>query len=118
MNEFYDTVLPMFIVFGTIAFVIKTSLDYKMRRQLIEKGLVDEKVKNIISGTITTETSIKWGMVLIGIGLAILLGEMFPYSISDEVTVSLIFLFSGIGLILFYLISPWLAKRHNDKMSV
>ena len=118
MNEFFETVLPMLIVFGTVGFVIKTSLDYKMRRQLIEKGLVDEKVKNIFAGTVTTETSIKWGMVLIGIGLAILLGELFPYSISDEVTVSLIFLFSGIGLILFYLISPWLMKRNKDKMTM
>ena len=118
MNEFFENVLPMFIVFGTIAFIVKTTLEYRMRRQIIEKGLVDEKVKNLFAGPITTETSIKWGMVLIGVGLAILLGEMFPYSISDEITVSLIFLFSGIGLIVFYLISPWLARRQKDKMTI
>jgi hypothetical protein len=114
MNEFFETVLPMLVVFGTLAFVVKTTLEYRMRRQLIEKGLVDDKARAMFAGPITTETSIKWGMVLIGIGLAILLGEMFPYSISDEITVSLIFLFSGVGLIVFYLISPWLAKRHKD----
>jgi hypothetical protein len=117
MNEFFETALPMFIVFGTLAFVVKTTLEYRMRRQLIEKGLVDDKARAMFAGPITTETSIKWGMVMIGVGLAILLGEMFPYSVSDEITVSLIFLFSGIGLIVFYLISPWLAKRQKDQMS-
>ena len=118
MHEFLDTVLPMLIVFSTIAFVVKTTLEYRMRRQIIEKGLVDEKIKSLFSGPITTETSIKWGMVMIGVGLAILLGEMFPYSVSDEITVSLIFLFSGFGLIVFYLISPWLAKRQKDRMTI
>ena len=118
MNEFFETALPLFIVFGTAAFIVKTVLEYRMRRQIIEKGLVDEKAKHLFAGAITTETSIKWGMVLIGIGLAILLGEMFPYSVSDEITVSLIFLFSGVGLIVFYLISPWLAKRQKDRTTI
>ena len=56
-------------------------------------------------------SAIKWGMVLIGFGLALLIGEFFAYDISEGGVVGLTFLLAGAALLLSYKI---IQKKADD----
>jgi preprotein translocase subunit YajC len=93
------------MVFGIVYFSIKR----KERRQLIEKGIdasVLEPKRNVPS-------SLKWGMVLVGIGIGILLGKLFAAytTMGDETSMfSMICLFGGLALVIYYFI-----ERNTEK---
>lgn len=93
--------IPIASFFAVVA-IIKFISDNRIRRMLIEKGMVDEKLKYLYREPDRSLSSIKWGMVLIGIGLALLIGQVFRYDLSDEATIGLMFLFAGLGFIIYY----------------
>lgn len=101
----------MLVVFTAIVLVIKTIADYKTKSHLIRQGLVDEKVKHLFAGhkPYDSLTSLKWGLVLIGIGIALFIETVIE--ISDEGVVGLMFLFAGVSFITYHL----LAKKENEK---
>jgi hypothetical protein len=88
--------------FIMVAMIVKYIIDNKTRRMLIEKGMVDEKVKYLFRNGNQPFSSMKWGMVLVGIGLALLIGQIFRYDISEQATMGMMFLFAGIGFIIYY----------------
>ncbi len=106
MSEGLTGVLIVFIIFSTAAFVIKVVSDNRIRRRLIESGQLDEKVKFLTfhSGRRPADplSSVKWGMVMIGIGLALLIGQLFPYDVTEEMTFGLMFLFAGLAFLIYY----------------
>ena len=76
----------------------------KERMALIEKG-ADAGLFKTKSNRLTT---LKWGMLFIGVGIGILLGNIIANSTSLEEEVSyfsMIFLFGGGSLISYYLIA-------------
>lgn len=88
--------------FYMVVLIVKYVIDNKTRRMLIEKGMVDEKVKYLFKNGTQPLSSMKWGMVLVGIGLALLIGQIFRYDISEQATIGMMFLFAGIGFIIYY----------------
>ena len=99
-------IIPAIITLMSFLFVlaiIKTISDNKVRHRLIEKGLVDEN---------KVPSSLKWGLVLIFLGIAILVAKVFDF---QEFTIGFMFLFSGAGLILYYSIVRYLAKEADKK---
>jgi hypothetical protein len=111
-----EVIIPLGI-FTIVAIVIKMVLDYKMKRRLIEKGTVDENVQRMIYTGLSDFglSSLKWGMVLVGVGLAFLLGEFFPRSVSDYMLVAFLFLFAGAGMLVYYAIAPRMRQRMMDQ---
>jgi hypothetical protein len=99
-------VVPVVVIFGVFAYMLRIYLDYRVRVKLIEKDLVDEKVKHLFEEHLPhgLPASLKWGMVLIGIGLAIILGKFFPYDIADEITLAGMFVLGGLGLLIYSLL--------------
>lgn len=79
------------------------------RMAIIEKGLNDEQLSYLVRNKRKTEYSSIWslklGAVLIGIGLAVIIGSIVPYDIQDEITTGLIFMLPGIALLLVYMFS-------------
>ena len=106
MSENLMIVLNLAIIFGTIAFVVKTIADNRVRNKAIEKGILDEQLKGVFAQTaeqfLSGLNAIKWGMVLIGIGLAIVIGRFLPYSYTEEGTLGLALIFSGLAFIIYY----------------
>ena len=90
-----------------IGYVVKTFLDYRVQRLIIEKNLVDEKLTHLFNKPVLKDgiSSIKWGLVLIGMGLGFLARQFWPDIFTEEGTAGLIFLLGGIGFIIYYLIS-------------
>jgi hypothetical protein len=91
----------------TIGIIIKLALDHRMRQTLIDKGMVDEKVKYLYqeNGAARALSSLKWALVLIGLGTAIVVGQLVPARMMEEVTFGGMFLFAGIGLLVYYLVA-------------
>lgn len=101
--------------FFAVAIIVKFISDNKIRRQLIDKGIVDENIKYLYTYEVQPLSSIKWGVVLIGIGLALLIGQIFHYEISEEVTIGLMFLFAGIGFVIYYFMAKKKLSDDNSK---
>lgn len=108
MDEGLVGVMIVFVIFASAAFVIKVISDNRIRRRIVESGQVDEKIKYLYfkSGNKIFDplSNVKWGMVLIGIGAALLLGQLFPYDITETMTIGFMFLFAGLAFLIYYVI--------------
>jgi hypothetical protein len=93
------------ILFLGITAIVKILSDNKLRHKLIDKGLLNEKAqflfpeKKACCGT----ANLKWGMILVAIGLAFLLPHVFANG-SEELILAGLFLFVGIALLIFYML--------------
>ena len=77
---------------------------------MIDKGLKSDEIKSLYAARlwkISPLSSLKWGMIFIGIGLAVLLAGWLraTYMWDEGVYPGLIALFGGLGLLAFYLIA-------------
>jgi hypothetical protein len=93
------------LIWGGIVFT-----RHRERMTIIERGLKPEDLKALYdrgSFRFTLGSSLKWGMVFVGIGLAILVGMWLrtAYMVEEGVFPGLIALFGGIGLVVYYLIA-------------
>lgn len=112
MRNEWEMVIPI-VLFLSIAVVlyhwIKTRHTEKMA--IIDKGLTDQQLaffkgKREMSLAASDWTA-KIAVLLIGVGLAILIGNLFPEDMNEQMITALIFLFPGIGLLIIY--------RHLEK---
>ena len=83
---------------------------HKERMTMIEKGLSPEDVKALYQRQtfrVNPLSSLKWGIVFVAVGLAVLVGMWLrnAFFIQDGVIPGLIALFGGLGLIVFYVIA-------------
>ncbi|MGD9897635.1 MAG: DUF6249 domain-containing protein [Calditrichaceae bacterium] len=75
------------------------------KMSIIEKGIGGDELKHLLGHYKKNSNNlnlVKIGIILIGIGLAILIGNFMPEDSNEQVTLSLIFLFPGLGLLIFY----------------
>lgn len=113
MDKMWE-MLPLIVMLLVVPFIVKMLSDNRTRRKLIEKGLVDEKVKYLFMDKPKeyVSSSLKWGMVLIAIGLAVFMGQMVPKELVEEVTIGAMFVFGGIALVIYYAIA---SKKINEQ---
>jgi hypothetical protein len=89
---------------------------HRERMGMIEKGMKAEDIKAMFVRNFTEPhplTSLKWGIIFVAVGLAVLLG-LFLHSafyMEGGIFPALIAIFGGAGLILFYFIAK--RKEHN-----
>jgi hypothetical protein len=109
-------IVPIIIIFPTIAYVVKLFLDNSTRKKLIEKGMVDENVKFLYVDQPTSQvlSALKWGMVAIGLGLAIFIGQLVNSSIQEEVTIGCMFMFGGLALVIYYPIASKMLQKNKN----
>ena len=115
MDKMWE-MLPLIVMFFMVPIIIKLLSDNKTRRKLIEKGLVDEKVKYLFMDKPKeyVSSSLKWGMVLIAIGLAVFVGQMAPKDLVEEVTIGAMFVFGGLALVIYYIIASRNINKHGE----
>ncbi len=122
MNE--EIFIPIFL-FGGIASVLWKYLDtrHKERMNIIEKGLVNEDLKHLYASPAfktNPYASLKYGMLAAFIGIGILVSAVvanaFIYR-EDQITIGIIFLFGGAGLISFYAIAKKKMAESDNQLS-
>jgi len=109
-------IIPLGMFFITYI-IIKASLDYKTRKHLIEKGLVNKDVKFLSGFEGGFMSSLKWGLVLVGIGFALLISRMVDRDVADEVMFGAMFLAAGVGLVIHYFVAMTQARNNPNGKS-
>jgi len=98
--------------------LVKTVAENRIRAKLIEKGMVDEKIKLLFGPRMASESSssLKWGLVMIAVGMAFMLAfaihSWVPAEIRGEITAGAVFTMAGLAMIIFYAIAR--AKEKKD----
>ena len=102
--------ISFFFLLGYLIHVVSNN---NIKRRLIEKGMVDEKLKYLYADKYdrNVPSSLKWGMVLTTIGLAVLVARLIPAVDSDEMTLSMMLIFGGVALIAYYFIATRFFKK-------
>ncbi|WP_421920473.1 DUF6249 domain-containing protein [Marinifilum sp.] len=104
-------VVAIISVFGVIPLVVYLVHRHKERRALIEKGMDISLLQG--EKKCSTLESLKYGILLIGLAVGILIGNILDaYTrLNEEVSYfSMIFLFGGLALLIFYSI----AKKQEE----
>ena len=112
MDKFWD-VFPVLVIFPTFGLMFKWYFEYRTRKQLIEKGLVDEKVKYLQFNRMEyfAPSSLKWGLVLLFVGVAIIFLRIIAEYIPDEIVLGAMLIAAGLGLLVYYLIADAARKK-------
>ncbi len=107
--------LIVFIIFFSFVSIIKILSENRTRRMLINKGELNKELLPVLTGGMGASPlqSMKWGLVLVGIGLALLLGRLFPEDISNDITLAMMFIFAGVGFLVYYFISKKQLGEHG-----
>ena len=109
-SEFLIPISFFAMVYGIVYLIIRR----KERLALIEKGAD----ASIFESSKKEPSSLKWGLLLIGIGVGILLGKVLAVytRLNEEAAFfSMICLFGGIGLIIFHVIAHKCMERPQPK---
>ncbi len=106
-------VVAIISVFGIIPLIVFLVHRHKERQALIEKGM---DLSTLVGDRkCSTLESLKYGVLLIGLAIGILIGNILDAyaGLNEEVSYfSMIFLFGGIALLIFYGIAK---KQEEDK---
>lgn len=113
-------VIVSIVFFGTIGFAIGAAIftRHRERMALIEKGAGADVVRSLYQKqTYGGEPlgSLKWGMILLGVGLGALVGVWLNeyYLMEDGVIPGMIILFAGLALVLFYFIAARKVRQRS-----
>lgn len=102
-----EALIPI-LLFISIAIVVYQFIKtrHAERMSIIEKGVNEEQLSFLLrtkKRATSNEWSVKIGVISVGVGLAILIGNIAaPHGMVKEIVAGLIFLFPGIGLLLAY----------------
>lgn len=102
-----DIFIPL-IIFGSVVAIVKIITDTRTKRMLIERGLVDDRVRQLLEAQneLSTLSNIKWGIVLVSIGVAILISRMLDGRWwENEGLAALIFIFGGAAFLAYYVMA-------------
>ncbi|MEE9442633.1 MAG: DUF6249 domain-containing protein [candidate division Zixibacteria bacterium] len=104
------------VVFGVVAYMIKLWLDYLLKSKLINRGMVDEKVKflNFNGHERYAPTSLKWGLVFVLVGISLLVIQAFPGYVETEFIFGMMLIAAGAGLLIYYFVASSLRKKHLE----
>jgi len=111
----HEILIPV-VIFGSITLIIKIILDHRVRQKLIDRNMLNENVKYLKAGAPVESSlsSLKWGMVLVSIGLAFLIGQLAPKELEEEVILGCMFILAGISLLAFYGLADRLQKKGQN----
>ncbi len=117
MNENLVPIFILVVIGYVVVELVKVVSENRLRHKLIDKGLVDEKIKLLFEARPLAQSAsaLKWGLVLIGIGLAFLFAygihSWVPAEIREEMTAGAVFLMAGLGMIVYYFIARSQEKK-------
>lgn len=100
--------ITLFIAFfGSIAYIAKVIGDTRIRRKVLE-ARVSEGVADAILNRgwqePSTRSALKWGLVIVALGLGILLVDLFAISFESPLAYAVLLLATGVALLGYYFI--------------
>src|SRR5512143_662919 len=96
----------LFIMSAAAVFIVHLPASHRERMIIVEKGLTGEEIKAMYMREAKRDPlqSLKWGLLFILGGVALMLGIYLheTFFVPEGVIVGMVFLFVGLGLLLFY----------------
>lgn len=107
-----DVLVPA-IIFLSIAAIVKIISDNRTKRKLIDGGVSEEFARTIFAGQQdpTAWAALKWGLVVMGLGVALVIVQFLPYDFEEPIAYGLMFLLAGAGLLIYYAIARQRERR-------
>jgi hypothetical protein len=102
----FTPIFVLLIIFGFIYGIVNLAIRKKERMTMLDKG-VDPAIFNIEKQSITT---IRYGLLLIGVAIGILLGNILEATtaLDEEVSYfSMIFLWGGMALVISHFVEKY-----------
>lgn len=114
-------VLVLMVIFGGIVAIVYLGIRRKERMAMLEKGVDASVFMSVQKGK--NEYSLKYGLLLIGVALGILIGSYLAstapfYGAPEAAYFSMIFLFGGIALLLNYFIARKMFRDENGRKDI
>lgn len=109
------------IIFGSVVAIVKIVSDTRTKRMLIERGMVDDRVRQLLEAQneLTTLANVKWGIVLVAAGLAILVSRMLDSRWWDnEGLAALILIFGGAAFLIYYVLANGRLKEIERRQQI
>lgn len=104
--------------FFMLGYVAKSIADYRLKKKIVEKGLVDDKLKHLFKGMEEhcPLNSLKWGLLSTAIGFGLLVGYQMPdYRYDPEIVFAFMLIFAGLSLLIYYFLADRILKRRNSE---
>ena len=101
-----EVLIPISLFYVTYL-IVKVITDNRVRQKLIDKGLVDEKAKYLFvkSTEMQPMASLKWGIVLIAVGIALFINSVFPLLMEGPASFGFVSLLAGLAFVVYYFIA-------------
>lgn len=112
MNEGIFIPIAFFLM---VAYIVKVLAEARVRRIAFEKAKAENLMPVAIESGDSTFSSLKWGLVLVGAGTAVLLGQLVSDESRGPVTLGLVLLFVGTALLISYRIGARQAEQAKTK---
>jgi hypothetical protein len=103
-------------LFAAVVMITKILVDNWTKRRLSAAHIWEETIRALYAWDRDAAVlgALKWGMVLCGLGVALVLIQFLPYDFSDPIVYGLMLLLAGGGLILHYAMLSRVAQRKSD----
>jgi phosphatidylglycerophosphate synthase len=104
LNDLVPLVVPL-AFFWAITTVAKLIAETRTRRRLIEKNATAEFATAVMTetrGDLALDDSLKWGLVIGAVGVALIVVQFLPYRFEDPIALGVILVFGAAGLLGYY----------------
>ncbi|HBK89044.1 MAG: DUF6249 domain-containing protein [Cyclobacteriaceae bacterium] len=108
MNENLMNVLMPIAIMGSFSagvyFFTKVLTDYQLRKRMVDKGFVNEETQAIFKqhSSENKATSLKWGLIILFSGLALILMEYIPAGPESPLPYGVFSVFVSLGFLIYY----------------
>ena len=109
MLELIGVIALMFFILA----LIKQIMGHRLRNKILSKETPPDVTTRLLepeSSRSRAMSSLKWALVLIGVGLGVAFGQFVPSHMQDNMTMAGIFVFAGLGYFIYFLIAMRAAK--------
>src|SRR5688500_12715971 len=112
-----DDLVPLVVpiaFFWVIAAVARTIAETRTRRRLIETKASPEFAAAVMTeprGDTAPHESLKWGLVVGAIGVALIIVQFLPYQSDEPIALGVVLVFGAVGLLAYYAAARRLAKQ-------
>jgi hypothetical protein len=104
MLELIGVIALMFFILA----LIQSIMGHRLRNKILSRETPPDVTARILepeSARSKALGSLKWALVLIGVGLGVAFGQFMPSRMQDNITMAGIFVFAGLGYFIYFLIA-------------
>ena len=113
MNEQF---IPI-AMFAMLAYVVKVISDNNLRRTIAKNNQITEEVKYLL-GTPRKDyvpASLKWGLVLLAVGIGASLGQLVQEELREQFTIAFMLIGGGLALVIYYFTARKQQKKEESE---